>query len=122
MHEYGIVQSLVTEALKQLQDQGVEKVNRIVFRRGSAFSEEALRQTFEAQSAGTVLEGAELVVDVVNLEYHCSCGNEAIVNADDLMGHMYVCPACGAVREIEEAHDIELLEIVGEGAGPEGTS
>lgn len=114
MHEYAIVESLVKEALRQLQDQGVSKVTRLRFRRGSAFSEEALRETFEAHSKGTVLEGAELQVETVNLEHQCACGRRTVINSDDLMGHMYACPQCGAVKEVEEAHDIELLEVVGE--------
>lgn len=25
---------------------------------------------------------------------------------------MYVCPVCGTIREIEEAHDLEITEVI----------
>ncbi|MBX7246167.1 MAG: hydrogenase maturation nickel metallochaperone HypA [Candidatus Sumerlaeaceae bacterium] len=113
MHEYAIVQSLVENTLKSLAVQEVVSVEAIRFRRGSAFSEEALRQAFAAASAGTVLKNATLDIETVNLDHQCPCGHQQVINSDDLIGHMYVCPKCGTMREIEEAHDVELIEIVG---------
>ena len=111
-HEYSIVESLVEQVLKKLEGAGNAKVTKLRFRRGSAFSEEALFQAFEAHSAGTLLEGVTLEVETVNLAHKCSCGNEQIINSDDLVGHMFICPVCGTIREVDEAHDLELLEIV----------
>lgn len=112
MHEYAIVQSLFQEVLRRAEEEKAKRVPVVRFRRGSAFSEGALRQGFEAISAGTVLEGARLEIETVNLEHKCSCGRTQVVNSDDLVGHMFVCPACGTIREIEQAHDIELIEAV----------
>lgn len=114
MHEYSIIQSLVEQTVKELEKQGVKKVALLRFRRGSAFSEEALHTAFTAAAAGTVLEGARLEIETVNLDYTCPCGHHQIVTSDDLHGHMFVCPKCGNVHEVEEAHDIELLEVIGE--------
>jgi Zn finger protein HypA/HybF involved in hydrogenase expression len=114
MHEFGIVEGIVTNVLPQLQAAGVNRVTEIRFRRGSAFSEHALRQAYVAITTGTPLEGAELLIETVNLDYNCKCGYQQVITSDDLMGHMFLCPGCGAVHEIDEAHDLELLEVVAE--------
>ncbi len=110
MHEYALVQSFVQAMLEQLEGK-VKHVETVRFRRGSAFSEDALRQAFLALSAGTVLEGAELAIETVNLDFHCGCGHQQVITSDDLIGHMFVCPTCGIVKEIDEAHDLELIDV-----------
>jgi Zn finger protein HypA/HybF involved in hydrogenase expression len=52
----------------------------------------------------------------VNLHFKCPCGHGQVITSDDLIGHMFVCPKCGATKEIEEAHDLELVELVEAGA------
>ncbi|MEZ4670598.1 MAG: hydrogenase maturation nickel metallochaperone HypA [Anaerolineae bacterium] len=114
MHEFGIVEGIVEHVLPRLESAQVEHVASVQFRRGSAFSEEALRQAYEAVTQGTPLEGAELLIDTVNLDYECPCGYQQVITSDDLEGHMFICPMCGAVHEVNEAHDLELIEIVAE--------
>ena len=114
MHEFGVTENIIKGLLRQLALEKVTKVTSIRFQRSSAFSEEVLQQTFSILSAGTCLEGATLIVDVQVLNVTCACGQTSVVNSDDLMGHMYMCPNCGVVCEIEEAHDLELLEVIAE--------
>lgn len=114
MHEFDIVKSLIDALLPKLQEQKVKRVTGIRFRRGSTFSEEALLQAFAVLSQGTPLEGAEVKVEVTETRFRCPCGHEQTVTIDDLVGHMFICPNCGQAHEIEEAHDIELLEVVAE--------
>ncbi len=114
MHEFDVVKSLVDDLLPKLKERGVKKVTEIRFRRGSTFSEEALLQALAALSQGTPLEGAEVKVEVTETHFCCPCGHEQVITVDDLIGHMFVCPKCGQTHEVEEAHDLELLEIVGE--------
>ena len=114
MHEFGVTENIIKGLLRQLDAEKVTKVSSLRFQRSSAFSEEVLIQTFGILSAGTCLEGADLIVDVQVLNVTCACGKVSVVNSDDLMGHAFVCPSCGAVREIEEAHDLELLEVIAE--------
>ncbi len=111
MHEFGITESIVTSLLADLKQKGVESVSEVQFRRGSAFSEDALRQAFGALSAGTILEGAKLSIETVNLVHNCGCGYTQVITSDDLIGHMFVCPQCGLMREIDEAHDLELIGV-----------
>jgi Zn finger protein HypA/HybF involved in hydrogenase expression len=114
MHEFGIVEGIVKGLLPQLAAQGVERVSEVHFRRGSAFSEDALRQAFAATAAGTPLEQARLKIDTVNLDYVCPCGYRQVITSDDLEGHMFICPECGAVHEVDEAHDLELVSVTAE--------
>ncbi len=114
MHEFGIVEGIVNNILPQLHSANVKKVSEIHFRRGSAFSEDALRQAYQATTLGTPLEGAALMIDTVNLDYMCRCGYEQVITSDDLEGHMFICPKCGHVHEVDEAHDLELVEVVAE--------
>lgn len=111
MHEFAATQSLVQATLDHLKRRGVKKVLALRLRRGSAFSEDALHAAYAAVSAGTLLEHAELSVETVNLTFHCPCGHTQIVTSDDLIGHMFVCPGCDAAREVDEAHDLEVVEV-----------
>jgi len=116
MHEYSIVSSIVDSMLEAIKQQAATKIVSVHFRRGSAFSEEALRQSYESLTAGTILEGAPVEIDTVNLDFKCPCGHKQVITSDDLIGHMFVCPNCGVTKEIDEAHDLELLELVAESA------
>jgi Zn finger protein HypA/HybF involved in hydrogenase expression len=115
MHEFGIVEGIVSGILPQLNTANITHVSEVHFRRGSAFSEDALRQAYQATTVGTPLEGAKLVIDTVNLDYVCKCGYRQVITCDDLEGHMFICPVCGFIHEVDEAHDLELLEIVASG-------
>jgi Zn finger protein HypA/HybF involved in hydrogenase expression len=112
MHEFAATQSLVQATLDHLKHRGVKKVLALRLRRGSTFSEDALRAAYAAVSAGTLLEQAELSVETVNLTFHCPCGHTQIVMNDDLIGHMFVCPRCDTTQEVDEAHDLEVVEVL----------
>jgi hydrogenase nickel insertion protein HypA len=114
MHEMSVVAAMIQSLQAQLVERGVQKVTAVRVRRGSTFSEESLRQSFQALSVGTLMEGAELFVETVDTKIHCSCGKTWIVTADDLTGHMFMCPNCGDIHEVDEAHDLVLLDVVGE--------
>lgn len=112
MHEYSIAESLVTTILEEVAKRGNPPVELVRFRRASAFSEDALHQAIQSLSAGTPLAGAKIVVESVNRDFTCPrCSHQQVIQSDDLAGHMFVCPVCGYVEEIAEAHDLELLEV-----------
>lgn len=112
MHEFGITESIIRSLLTQLQREQVERVQSVRFRRSSAFAEDVLRQAFQVLSAGTPLEHAELAIDVRVLTVTCvQCGTSGEANFENLAGHIYICPHCATVREVSEAHDLELVEV-----------
>ena len=114
MHEYSIVESIVTSMLDAIEKQKATKVVSVRFKRGSAFSEDAFRQAYQSLTVGTILEQAPVKIDTVNLDFKCDCGHNQVITSDDLVGHMFICPQCGMTKEIDEAHDLELVELVAE--------
>ena len=123
MHEFGIVSDMVAQLLRQLQGRKIRQIHSLRFRRGSTFSPEALEQAYRMSTAGTLLEGAELIVETVDHQLDCKCGHHQVVTSDQLLGHFFICPQCSAAVEIDEAHDLELLEVTGveEGLPPPRT-
>jgi hydrogenase nickel insertion protein HypA len=112
MHEFGVVQELVERILEQTHGTKASRVTEIRLRRGSTFKEEPLRQAFTMLSQGTPLEGAVLTVEEYRVEVRCSrCGRIRGIAADDLIGHLFICPDCGQSQEIDEAHGLELIGV-----------
>ncbi len=112
MHEYSIVEQLIDQLSEQCKDQGIEQIKELHLRRSSTFSAGALEQAYEMLSPNTPLAGAKLVIEDIQVEHTCkNCGFEENVEADDLIGHMYICPECGASEQIDEAHGLELVEV-----------
>jgi hydrogenase nickel incorporation protein HypA/HybF len=110
MSEYSIVQELVEKLLSEISAKGLTLVKEIRLRKGSTFSEEPLQQAFHIMSENTPLEGAQLVIEAFNIEYKCkSCGYTQVITPDDLIGHLYICPECGADSEIDESRGLQYL-------------
>ena len=115
MHEVSIVQALIENIDSQLTGQNIKRVSSVRVRRGSTFSADALEQSFAALAPGTRLEGAALLVDTFDTRFTCAaCGHSQTIASDDLTGHFFLCPVCDTVQEIDEAHDLELLEVKAE--------
>lgn len=112
MHEYSIVEDLVNRLKQELENSGAEKLQRVKLRRGSTFSEGALLQAFEMLTVNTPLQGTELIVEAYSVEKTCpNCNFTETVEADDLVGHLHICPECGHAEQIDEASGLEVLEI-----------
>lgn len=112
MHEYTVVLELVDRILEQAKSTNARRVTEIRLRRGSTFQEEPLRQAFTMLSRGTPLEGAVLTVEEYQVEVRCTrCGKTHGIVADDLIGHVFICPDCGQSQEIDEAHGLKLIGV-----------
>ena len=121
MHEYSIVEQLVEDLLAWCQSSDIQRVKAVHLRRNSTFSEEALCQAYQMLTEKTVLTGSKLIVEEVEVEQTCSsCGNFQVVTVDDLLGHLFVCPECGACQEIDEDHGLEILRVTVEGRDGDG--
>ena len=118
MHEYAIVEQLVKDVTARVQSEKTGRVKAVHVRRGSTFAEAPLRQAFEMLTANTPLAGAELVVTEFTVRATCGgCGHSQRITADDLIGHLFVCPSCGTSKEIDEAHGLELSSVTIERSG-----
>lgn len=112
MHEFSIIKQLVDRLSDELRDKGVQHVKSIHLRRGSTFAEDPLRLALNVLTEGTPLMGANVTIDSYSVEHCCaSCGRSQVVTSEDLVGHIFICPACGTAREIEEAHGLELVSV-----------
>jgi hydrogenase nickel incorporation protein HypA/HybF len=111
MHELGAVAALIERLTEWLAEREPATVERLRVRRGSDFSEAALLQGFAALSRGTPLEGARLEVEVTEIQAVCPRGHPQTVTADDLIGHLLVCPACGALVDLPALADLEVLDL-----------
>lgn len=79
MHELGIMTGVMDAVTKSAQEAGAEKVLKITLSVGvmTEAIEDALQFAFEALSEGTICEGAEFVVNMVQPRSRClECGTE----------------------------------------------
>lgn len=112
MHEMSVVQHLIEALDRELARQGVRRALQVRVRRGSAFSSQALEQAFALYTPGTRLEGAALEVETVETRITCTrCGHSEVVSAEDVVNHMVLCPACGALQLVDDAHELALVDV-----------
>jgi len=110
MHEFAIAQTLVETVLERARAHGAGRVDRVRVRVGalSGVVPEALSFAFEALTAGTPAEGAELAVENVPLVCYCvPCGRE--FHAEECA---YFCPACGTPStEVRQGRELDLMAL-----------
>jgi Zn finger protein HypA/HybF involved in hydrogenase expression len=76
------------------------------------FSPDALQQAYQMLTEDTPLSGSRLVIEQLTDRRECApCGAAWAVSPDDMVGHLIVCPSCGAVSPLDDGAAIELLEI-----------
>jgi Zn finger protein HypA/HybF involved in hydrogenase expression len=111
MHELAAVGALIDAVIGGISEHQPCRVDIVRVQRGTAFQEEALLQGFEMLARGTALEGARLEIDVVDHIVDCPCGIERPILAEELVGHVWVCPNCGHLEEIDEEDDLSLRDV-----------
>jgi Zn finger protein HypA/HybF involved in hydrogenase expression len=111
MHELAAVGALVDAVISGIAEHQPCRINAIRVQRGTAFMEAALIQGFEMLSRGTVLEGARLEIEAVDHIIDCPCGIERPILAEEFVGHVWVCPNCGHLEEVDEEDDLTLLDV-----------
>jgi hydrogenase nickel incorporation protein HypA/HybF len=114
VHEISVVQSLIDEvAVAAGTGSGGEpwRVTAVRVRVGvmSGVVPEALRFAFDAAAPGTVLAGARLRIESVNLAVWCdACGTER----EPASTQRLRCPACGArTPRVVRGRELELASI-----------
>jgi Zn finger protein HypA/HybF involved in hydrogenase expression len=111
MHELAAVGALVDAVTSGIAAHQPCRVDVVRVQRGTAFQEDALLQGFEMLAQGTALEGARLEIEVVDHMVDCPCGIERPILAEEVVGHVWVCPNCGHLEEIDEEDDLALLDV-----------
>ncbi len=110
MHEVSIMQSALNLAMDQARSANAKRICALHLRVGdlSGVVPEALDVAFEALTAGTIAEGAELVIEPVTPRFWCpTCQHE--FEPADLSGQ---CPDCGGLTgELRAGRELELASL-----------
>ncbi len=107
MHELAICQALMNQVESIAAERNARSVVSIVVGMGPLSGVEAqlLKHAYPVASAGTVAEGAELVIEDLPVRIKCTqCDNES-----DALPNKLVCKACGDWRTTLISGDELLL-------------
>lgn len=123
MHELAICQALMNQVESIAAERNAHSVVSIVVGMGPLSGVEAqlLKHAYPVASAGTVAEGAELVIENLPVRIKCTqCGSES-----DALPNKLVCKACGDWRTTLISGDELMLmrvelETAAEQAGKPG--
>jgi hydrogenase nickel incorporation protein HypA/HybF len=104
MHEAAAVQSMFSTTVEHAQAAGAKRITRIELTLGASdhFTEDVVRQHFEALASGTLAEGALLDITWLPATYQCfSCLSrfQSVDQSDSV-----TCPTCSGIA-LEIAHE-----------------
>jgi hydrogenase nickel insertion protein HypA len=122
MHEYSLMEDVVTSVLDTLKKEGVESpdaVKEVVLKIGALdiHSEASFVQAFEVQVRDTLLAKAKLRLEIVPGRIRCAkCGHEGALGVGDADGHdpqpAVECPKCGEVCLVEGGRGMHPIDLV----------
>ncbi|MFD4759699.1 hydrogenase maturation nickel metallochaperone HypA [Streptomyces sp. NPDC058439] len=111
MHEMSIAMAVVGQVEEAARADGAVAVTSVRLQVGelAGVVPDALSFCFELACAGTVLEGAELVVDSVRARARCEpCSDEWAVG----MPPQLCCPVCGeATAELLSGRELRIADV-----------
>ena len=111
MHELAICYGLLDELQAVANDRSASRVCSVVLSIGPLAGVEpaALQQAFSVAAAGTVAEGAELIIDTKRVRLRCDqCGAESEAPH---IGHL-TCGSCGSWRtSVLEGAELQLTRV-----------
>ncbi len=129
MHEYGLVQDVVSLVLQRSPKDGDRRVACVRIEVGEFLvaSQESMEMAYEVLTRGTALEGSRLEVTQVPGRARCEvCGFEGS-GADLGEGlceppAVLLCPSCGAPLLVTEGAGIALTDVQLQDRGRSGAS
>jgi Zn finger protein HypA/HybF involved in hydrogenase expression len=109
VHELSLVAELVQECQRRT---GGGPVSLVRVRCATTVPEAALREAFRLIAADGPLAAASLEVERLEIPLQCPCGFTGSVGDSEVIGHLTVCPSCGAVSAHASTVGLELLEVM----------
>ncbi len=121
MHEYSLMQDIISTILERLEEErATDPVKEVVLKMGvlGIHSEAAARTAFEVLAKGTLLENARLTVMVKPVMLECpKCRSLAPypidehTHAHDLLP-VVVCPVCQGLANLSGGQGVESIELI----------
>jgi hydrogenase nickel incorporation protein HypA/HybF len=121
MHEYSLADNLIESILTALHAQhldSAEVVKELTVRVGvlELHSEESFRQAFQMRSRGTVLERAELNLEIIPGFIYCeACDRRHMIEPGEADVHAAMpvvpCPECGSPCVVKGGRGIQSLDV-----------
>ena len=107
MHEYSLVQSLVTRVEEEARRRSALAVHRLSVRVGelSGVDPELLQTAYETFRAGTICESASLTLTRVAASWSCPRCKAPIAK-----GAVLRCPACEVPAQLDDGSDALTLD------------
>jgi hydrogenase nickel incorporation protein HypA/HybF len=110
MHEYSIVQALLTQCEEYAQANNAEKITKVVVKIGKMSGVEPylLETAFNTFKETTVCKGAEFIMNLQPLKLKCrACNNESEMNEP-----LYSCSKCESLDvEVIDGEDMFLMSL-----------
>jgi hydrogenase nickel incorporation protein HypA/HybF len=106
MHEGAVIQQVVNIILATMENAGASRVTNVQLAVGTSghFTEEAVRQYFQALTHGTPIEGATLALSWLPATYQCLSCQQRFESTSSTA----VCSQCGDVA-LEISHQDECF-------------
>jgi Zn finger protein HypA/HybF involved in hydrogenase expression len=112
VHDLAAVQTLVDHLTARLSAADLERVEEVRIAADGTLSVAALRLAYEVVTQDTALAGSTLVIDLRSRWHLCpTCERTSPVAHEDLVGHLTICPLCGAMSAVETGDGIELVAL-----------
>jgi hydrogenase nickel incorporation protein HypA/HybF len=117
MHETAIVAGLMRILTRQAAEHGIARILRVTVKVGRlrAVEPRQLKACFEMFAEGTLADGAELVVDEIDVRGRCQdCGTEF-----DVPRYRFECPACGGKKiDVIQGQELYIENFQGSDGPP----
>jgi len=122
MHEFSVMSQIVQAVLKEVEQNKLKKVSKVLLEVGELtfLGPEQLRFCYEVLSKDNILQGSELVIKTMEPEVEClECGYSGrleYLEADEFHFRLpkFTCPKCDSKVEIIKGKDCTISEITGE--------
>ena len=114
MHEMSIISHALNSVEMAAGEHQLGRITQIVLEIGKirAAVPALLKSAFEELSPGTIYEGAELIVEEIDVDLECRVCGRHIESEDSLLGG---CPSCGSHRiKLLKGNECRIKSISGE--------
>jgi len=119
MHEYSVMNQLVSALLDELNGRDIDRVKEVRIEVGELtfLGHEQLQFAYKTLSKDTVLEGSELAVEEIKSKIRCAeCGYEGGVNYSDRSSVHYQvpvisCPECDSKPNIVQGKETKIVGV-----------